>query len=88
MKLFKFFLPILSLVFCFLNIASISNYSKGLLLSETIGLSALKTTTLSQEAQELAKTLGYGFGMSSFFYEWQTQQWMEIEHLITQNEVI
>ncbi|ANH78736.1 hypothetical protein Cs308_0566 [Candidatus Chlamydia sanziniae] len=43
---------------------------------------------MSQEAQELAKTLGYGFGMSSFFYEWQTQQWMEIEHLITQNEVI
>ncbi|SPN74051.1 hypothetical protein C10C_0914 [Chlamydia serpentis] len=88
MKSFKFLLPFLSLMLCCGNALLSSSHSQAISLTEAIGVSAAKTLLLSETASELIREIGYGFGISRILYDWQTQQWLEIESLIAQNEVV
>ncbi|WP_100934191.1 hypothetical protein [Candidatus Chlamydia corallus] len=88
MKAFKFLLPFLSIILCYGNTLLSSPRSQGISVTEAIGTSAVKTLLLSESARQFLEEIGYGFGASIILHDWQTQQWLEMECLITQNQVI
>lgn len=87
MKSFKFLLLFLSVILCCGNLLS-SPRSRAISVTESIGMSAVKTLVLSEKAHEFLEGIGYGVGASSILRDWQTQQWLEIESLLAQNEVM
>ncbi|AEB55837.1 uncharacterized protein CHPS23_0842 [Chlamydia psittaci] len=88
MKTFKFLLPILSWALCFGGMVTESNHTRGFIVSEAMGLAAARRTSLVSRVGEVAKAAGLGYGASILLQEWQNQQAVELETLISKNEVI
>ncbi|AAP05568.1 hypothetical protein [Chlamydia caviae] len=88
MKTLKFLLPILAWALCCGGMVTESNHSRGIIVSEAMGLAAARCSSLSSQAGELAKAAGLGYGASALLQEWQNQQAIELETLIARNNEI
>ncbi|WP_201456318.1 hypothetical protein [Chlamydia sp. 17-3921] len=82
MKFLKILLPLTVWILC------VSARSQVSLVTEAIGVSALRTFALSEKVHSAVEALGYGFGAPSLVNEWQAQQWLDLEQLISRSEVI
>ncbi|SYX09289.1 hypothetical protein C834K_0850 [Chlamydia poikilotherma] len=88
MRTFKFLLPILAWALCSGSMITESNHTRGITVSEAVGLAAARCGSLAGRAGELAKAAGFGYGASVLLQEWQNQQAVELETLIARNSVI
>ncbi|MEF9496991.1 hypothetical protein [Chlamydia sp. 04-14] len=88
MRTFKFLLPILAWALCFGGVVTESNHTRGIVVSEAMGLAAARCGSLASRAGELAKAAGFGYGASVLLQEWQNQQAVELDALIARNSVI
>ncbi|WP_375793936.1 hypothetical protein O1W69_02490 [Chlamydia sp. 12-01] len=88
MRIFKFLLPILAWALCFGGVVTESNHTRGIIVSEAMGLAAARCSSLVNRASEFAQAAGFGYGASVLLQEWQNQQAVELETLISRNGVI
>lgn len=88
MRFLKFFATLVVLALCCGSMLSSPSRSHGFLVSEVMGVSALKTLALSEKTYTVIEALGYGFGAPSLVHGWQAQQWLELEYLLARNDII
>ncbi|BAE80959.1 conserved hypothetical protein [Chlamydia felis Fe/C-56] len=89
MKSFKFLLPILAGILCLSWVMTGENRTRGIVVSEAMGLAAARCgSSFVERACEISKAAGLGFGASILLQEWQNQQALELETLISRNGVI
>ncbi|QVE49358.1 hypothetical protein SBV42_01065 [Chlamydia crocodili] len=88
MRTFRFLLPILAWALCFGGMITESNHTRGIIVSEAVGLAAARYGSLAGWAGEFTKAAGFGYGASVLLQEWQNQQAVELETLIARNSII
>ncbi|WP_348663143.1 hypothetical protein [Chlamydia vaughanii] len=88
MRAFKFLLPIVAWVLCCGSMVVNSNRTRGIIITEAAGLAAVRACSLAVRVSDFANAAGLGYGASILLNEWQSQQAVELETLISRNGVV